>query len=65
MHRLSLLWLSLRRESGQALVEYGLILALVTLVGAVGIISMSGGVDSLYATVKKAADCMADPAACF
>lgn len=48
-----------RDESGQTLVEYGLILALISLVGFVGVVSLQGGVQQLYGTVKQAADAMA------
>jgi Flp pilus assembly pilin Flp len=48
------------REDGQALVEYGLILALIALVAVVGLTTMSSGVDGMYQTVRGVADAMAD-----
>ena len=48
------------REDGQALVEYGLILALVALTALAGLAAMSGGVDGLYNVIRGAADAMAD-----
>ena len=49
-----------RGQSGQTLVEYGLILALIALMGFVGVVSLQGGVMDLYDTVKQAADAMAN-----
>ena len=47
------------RQRGQALVEYGLILALVALVAAVGLNTFAGGVGGLYDILEAAADAMA------
>jgi Flp pilus assembly pilin Flp len=53
-------WRSLaRRESGQALVEYGLILGLVSLVAVVGLTTMAGGVGGLFNTIETLASSMA------
>jgi Flp pilus assembly pilin Flp len=47
-------------ESGQTLVEYSLILTLISMVGLMGVIILAGGVDNLYDVVSKAADAMAN-----
>lgn len=39
-------------ESGQAGVEYGLILALVAIAAVIGIFVLSGGIDNLFGKVK-------------
>ena len=49
-----------RAEQGQTLVEYGLILGLISLVGLVGIAALSGGALDLYGVVQTAATCMAN-----
>jgi Flp pilus assembly pilin Flp len=46
-------------ESGQALVEYGLILALVSIAAMVGLTAMAGGVGGLYDTISTIASEMA------
>ena len=48
------------REDGQALVEYGLILALVALVALVGVAAMGTNVGGMYDVVKGIATAMAD-----
>lgn len=48
-----------KRDDGQALVEYGLILALVALAALTGLTAMSGGVDGMYETIRGVADAMA------
>jgi Flp pilus assembly pilin Flp len=50
--------LFVRDENGQTLVEYGLILALVAIIGFVGVLTMSGGVSTLYEMVKAAGTAM-------
>jgi Flp pilus assembly pilin Flp len=45
---------SLRREEGQALVEYSLILALVSVAGIAALIAIGGDVKSALETVEKA-----------
>jgi Flp pilus assembly pilin Flp len=45
-------------ESGQALVEYGLILSLIALAALAGITAFGGGVDGLYGTLEAAANAM-------
>lgn len=47
-----------KNENGQSLVEYGLILALVAVVGFIGVLTMSGGVATLYNMVKSAGTAM-------
>ena len=47
-------------ESGQTLVEYSLILTLISMVGLIGVIALAGGVDNLYDVVNSAATAMAD-----
>ena len=49
-----------QREEGQALVEYGLILALVALAAITGVATMSGGIDGMYTTIRGIATAMAD-----
>jgi Flp pilus assembly pilin Flp len=45
-----------RGERGQALVEYSLLIALVALTALIGVVSVSGAVDSLYEVVDTAND---------
>jgi Flp pilus assembly pilin Flp len=47
-------------EEGQALVEYGLILALVALVAVVGVAAMGSDVGGMYEIVKGIATAMSD-----
>ncbi len=47
-----------RHENGQALTEYGLILALVALVGVVGLITLSNGTGTLYDSLNAIADAL-------
>ena len=49
-----------RREHGQTLVEYGLILGLVSLVGLGGLALFADETTTLFAVVETAANCMAD-----
>ena len=49
-----------RREDGQALVEYSLILALIALAALTGLATMSGGIDGMYTTIRGVAESMAD-----
>lgn len=49
-----------RDEDGQALVEYGLILALVALAALTGLATMSGGIDGMYTTIREIGTAMAD-----
>ena len=49
-----------QREDGQALVEYGLILALVALAAITGVATMSGGIDGMYTTIRGIATAMSD-----
>jgi Flp pilus assembly pilin Flp len=56
----SLLKAGLAREEGQALVEYGLILALVALIAVVGVAAMGSDVGSMYEVVKGIATAMSD-----
>ena len=46
---------SVRTQHGQAMVEYGLILGLVTVVGFLGVMVLQGGVQSLYHVLKALA----------
>ena len=48
----------LHNEAGQTLVEYGLILALITLIGLGGVVIMVGGINGLYGIVAQAYDAM-------
>ena len=48
------------REEGQALVEYGLILAMIALAALVTLSVMGGGVDGLYGAIRIVAQTMAD-----
>lgn len=41
-----------RDESGQGMVEYGLIIAVVALVVVVGLTALGGGLDGLFKEVK-------------
>jgi Flp pilus assembly pilin Flp len=47
-------------QSGQTLVEYGLILALISIAGLIGLGLFSGGLLDLYDLLQSAADCMAN-----
>jgi Flp pilus assembly pilin Flp len=47
-------------QTGQSLVEYGLILALIALVGLIGLGLFGGGLLDLYAVMEVAADCMSN-----
>ena len=49
-----------QQEAGQTLVEYGLILALISLVAVVGLTTMAGGVGGLFDTIRTVAETMAD-----
>jgi Flp pilus assembly pilin Flp len=51
------------QEAGQAVVEYGLVLALVSLAAIVGLTAMAGGVGGLYDTIETLASAMADAVA--
>ena len=48
----------LRGDAGQTLVEYGLLLALLSLVGLGGVMIMVGGVNELYGIVAQAYEAM-------
>ena len=54
---------SLRREAGTTLVEYSLILALVSMAGLVGLVLMADQTMILYEYVRQAAEAMADAVA--
>jgi Flp pilus assembly pilin Flp len=45
-----------RFEEAQVMVEYGLIISLITMVGFIGVMALGGGVDSLYQVVKTVND---------
>jgi len=47
-------------ESGQSLVEYGLIVAMISLVGLVGLGLFGGGLTDLYDVLGLAANCMSN-----
>ena len=49
-----------RKDQGQTLVEYSLILALIAIVGLLGVAAMQGSVDTLYDIVNRAGDAMRD-----
>jgi Flp pilus assembly pilin Flp len=49
---------SLQSDAGQTLVEYSLILALITLIGLGGVVVMVGGINGLYEIVAQAYDAM-------
>jgi pilus assembly protein Flp/PilA len=55
------MWLRLRDESGQDLVEYGLLLVLVALVAIAVIGSVGNQVHNIF---SNAAACLATPSAC-
>jgi len=57
---IDLLRTQVAREDGQALVEYGLILALVALVAIDGVTLMGTNVDGLYNVAEGVATAMAD-----
>lgn len=59
-----LLHLRDQNERGQAMVEYGLIIALVALIGVVGMVSVGGGVGGLYTVINAASACLQGPSAC-
>jgi Flp pilus assembly pilin Flp len=48
----------LQGEKGQTLVEYGLLLAMIALVGLAGVMVMVGGVNELFQVAKGAYDAM-------
>jgi Flp pilus assembly pilin Flp len=45
-------------EEGQTLIEYSLVLALISLVAVAGLTAFSVSVDNLYEAVKQASDAM-------
>jgi Flp pilus assembly pilin Flp len=47
-------------ESGQTLIEYSLVLALISLVAIAGLTAFSLSVENLYDTVMQASDAMID-----
>jgi Flp pilus assembly pilin Flp len=47
-------------QSGQTIVEYGLILALISIAGLIGLGLFSGGLLDLYDLLQSAADCMSN-----
>jgi Flp pilus assembly pilin Flp len=49
-----------RDEEGQALVEYGLILSLITLACMVALVAVAGSVGSLYDVALTIVDAIAD-----
>ncbi|HLF71961.1 MAG TPA: hypothetical protein VI759_07410 [Dehalococcoidia bacterium] len=56
-------WLSLelrklfgKGEQAQAMVEYGLLISLIAMVGFVGVMLLGGGVESLYNVMQTIAD---------
>jgi len=48
-----------RLEQGQALVEYGLILAVIAIAALVSLSVTGGGIDGLYGTIRQVAEAMA------
>jgi Flp pilus assembly pilin Flp len=50
----------INHEAGQAVVEYGLILGLVSLAAIIGLTAMAGGVGGLYDTMVRLTEAMAD-----
>jgi Flp pilus assembly pilin Flp len=51
---LALIRLQNRREDGQAMVEYGLILGLVSVVGITALTAINGNLDTVFTAVKTA-----------
>jgi Flp pilus assembly pilin Flp len=49
-----------KREAGQAIVEYGLVLGLVSIAAMVGLTAMGGGVGGLYDTMQTIVNAMVD-----
>jgi Flp pilus assembly pilin Flp len=47
-----------RKEEGQTLVEYSLIISLIAIVALSGMMAMGGGVEGLYGVLETAADAM-------
>lgn len=47
-------------EAGQAMVEYGLLVALIALVALSGVLAVGGNTGALYETIKTAGDAMAN-----
>jgi Flp pilus assembly pilin Flp len=47
-----------RQDDGQALVEYGLIIGLVSLAGFAGLLILAGGIDGLYDMVNAVYDAL-------
>jgi Flp pilus assembly pilin Flp len=51
-------------ERGQVLVEYGLIIALVALIGFAGVMITGGGMQAIYSVIQDAAGCLSGPSSC-
>jgi Flp pilus assembly pilin Flp len=51
-------------ERGQVLVEYGLIIALVALIGFAGVMITGGGMKAIYSVIQSAAGCLSGPGSC-
>jgi Flp pilus assembly pilin Flp len=51
-------------ERGQVLVEYGLIIALVALIGFAGVMITGGGMKAIYSVIQSAAGCLSGPSSC-
>lgn len=49
-----------RRENGQAIVEYGLVIALIAVAAMVGLTAMGGDIDGLYGTFETLTSAMAN-----
>ena len=49
-----------QQEAGQAVVEYGLVLALISLAAIIGLTAMAGGIGGLYDTIETIASAMAN-----